>query len=176
MSIFNPQIALLIIDMINDFVSKDGVMHVAGAEEIIPAIKQMSEEARNSGSPVIYICDLHRSSDIEFETWPRHAEDGTRGAEIVPQLSPAPSDFVIRKRRYSSFFDTDLDLLLKELGVVKLVLTGAAVDICIYFTAGDAYMRGYQIVVPRRCVAALSESDQQSTLRQMQRLFQAEII
>ena len=176
MSVFGTKVALLIINMITDFVSKDGVMYVTGAEEIIPAIKQVSDEARSSKSPVIYICDSHRSSDIEFETWPRHAEDGTSGAEIVSQLSPVPGDFVIRKRRYSSFFGTDLDLLLKELGVTKLVLTGTPVDICIYFTAGDAYMRGYKIVVPRRCVAALSESDQEAVLKQMQRLFYAEVI
>ncbi len=175
-SIFGPEVALLIIDMTNDFVFEDGVTYVPGAGKIVPIIKQMSDEARNSESPVIYICDSHTSSDMESETRPYHAEDGTLGTGIVPQLSPVPGDFVIRKRPYSSFFGTDLNLFLKELGVTKLVLTGTTTDICIYFAAADAYTKGYQIIIPRKCVVALSESDQETALKQMEQLFHAEVI
>ena len=176
MLVFAPNVALLIIDMINDFVSKDGVTYVPGAEKIIPTIKQMSDEARSSESPVIYICDSSRPSNMGSETWSRHAEDGMPGSEIVPQLSPVLGDFVIIRRRYSSFFGTDLDLLLKELGVRKLVLTGTATDIGIYFAAADAYTKGYQITIPRKCVVALSETDQEAILEQMEQLFHAEVI
>ncbi|MFC1718283.1 cysteine hydrolase family protein [Candidatus Poribacteria bacterium] len=176
MSIFGSEVALLIIDMVNDFVSEDGAMYVSGAEEIIPAIKQMADEARSLESPVIYICDSHDVPDAESGTWPRYTENGTPGIEIVPQLRPAPSDFIVRKHQYSAPFSTDLDLLLKELGVAKLVLTGTAVDVRIYFIAQDAHKKGYQIVVPRECVVALSEGDRDASLKQMEQLFDTEII
>jgi len=176
MSIFGPEVALLIIDMIHDFVSSDGAMYVPDAEDIIPAIKRLSEEARNSGSPVIYICDSHGSSDPEFGAWPHDAQNGKPEVQIAPQLSPMPGDLVMRKRQYSSFFGADLDTLLKELGITKLVLTGAAVDIHIRFAAEDACKRGYQVVVPGKCVAALSESDKEEVLGQIQRIFNAEVI
>jgi len=159
-SIFSPEVALLIIDMVNDSVSRDGSMYAPGAEDIVPAIKQLSDEARSAGSPVIYICDMQ----------------GTPEAEVALQLKPEPGDFVVRRHQYSSFFGTDLDMLLNEMEVKKLVLTGTAVEICIYFTAADAYMRGYQIIVPEKCVVALSEGDTEAALDQMQGLFKAEVI
>jgi nicotinamidase/pyrazinamidase len=176
MSIFGPKVALLIIDMIDDFVSSDGVMYVPGAEDIIPTIKLMSDEARELKSPVIYICDSHSPSDTEPGTWLRYAENGTPEVQIVPQLAPGPGDFVVTKDRHSSFFGTDLNTLLEELGATKLVLTGAAMDIWMYLTSEDAHKRGYQIAVPRRCVVALSESDKEEVLEQIQRLFGAEVV
>lgn len=176
MSIFGPEVALLIVDMVDDFASDDGTMYVSGAEEIIPAIKQMADEARSLESPVVYICDSHEASDKESGTWQLHAENGGPGVEIVPQLSPAPSDFIVRKHQYSAPFGADLDLLLRELGITKLVLTGTTVDICIYFIAQDAHKKGYQIVVPRECVVALSEGDEETLLEQMEQLFDAEVI
>lgn len=176
MSIFGQEVALLIVDMVNDFVSRDGAMYVAGAEEIIPTIRQIADEARSMESPVIYICDSSNISGTESGAWPRHIENGTRGIKIVPQLSPAPSDFIVRKHQYSPPFSTDLDLLLRELGVTKLVLVGTAVDICIYFIAQDAHKKGYQIIVPQGCVVALSEGDKEISLEQMEQIFDAEII
>ena len=134
-------VILLIVDMVNDFVSSDGAMYVSGAEDIIPAIGQMADEARSMESPVIYICDSSDLSDTESGTWPRHTESGSPGIKIVPQLSPAPSDFIVRKHQYSPPFSEDLDLLLRELGVTKLVLVGTALDVCIYFIAQDAHKK-----------------------------------
>jgi len=176
MSIFGSEVALLIVDMVNDFVSKDGAMYVSGVEKIIEAIKQLSDEARGSESPVIYICDSQEASEVESGTWPRYSEDRKSGIAIVPQLKPSPGDFVVRKHQYSTPFGADLDLLLRELGVTKLVLAGTAVDICIYFIARDAHTRGYKIVVPKGCVVALSEGDKEDSLKQMEQLFDAEII
>lgn len=176
MSVFGPAVALIIVDMVNDFVSQNGSMYVPGIEVIITGIKQLSDEARNAESPVIYICDSQEDSEAESGTWPRYTEDRKSGTEIIPQLKPSPSDFVVRKHQYSTPFGADLDLLLRELGVTKLVLTGTAMDVCIYFIAQDAHTRGYQIVVPENCVVALSESDKKDSLKQMEQLFDAEII
>lgn len=176
MSIFGPEAALLIVDMVNDFVSKDGIMYVSGAESIIPEIRQMADEARKLQSPVIYICDSQEMAETESGMWSHQTEKKSPGTEIVAKLSPAPSDYVVRKHQYSSPFSRDLDMLLRELGIAKLVLTGTAVDVCIYFIARDAYMKGYKIIVPRKGVVALSEGDKEFSLDQMEELFEAEII
>ena len=176
MSIFSTEVALLIVDMVDDFVSRDGMMYVSGAEEIVPAIKRMSDEARSAKSPVIYICDSYGESDTGFGTWSRQSQDRPPGTEIVPRLSPAPSDFVVRKHQYSNPFSADLGMLLKELEVTRLVLTGTTLDVCIYFIAREAHREGYQIIVPRGCVVALSESDEGATLKQIEQLFDAEIV
>ena len=176
MAVFGPEVALLIVDMVDDFVSSDGMMYVPGAEEIVPPIKRMAEEARSSEAPVIYICDSHETSDADPGAWPSGSEVSMPETEIVSLLSPAPSDFVVMKYQYSSPFTEDLDILLKELGIKKVVLTGAAVDVCIYFVAWDAHKKGYQIAVPGECVVALSEGDKEASLQQMEQLFNAEII
>ncbi len=176
MFIFGPEVALLIVDMVDDFVYKDGMMYVSGAADIVPAIKRMSDEARSAKSPVIYICDSYAASDTDSGTWSRQLQDRSPGTEIVPQLSPAPSDFVVRKHQYASPFSADLDMLLKELAITRLVLTGTTVDVCIYFIARDAHRKGYQIIVPRECVVALSENDEEATLKQMEQIFDAEIV
>ena len=176
MSIFGPEIALLIVDMVEDFVSRDGMMYVSGAEEIVPAIKRMSDEARSAKSPVIYICDSYAASDTDSGTWSQQSQERAPGTEIISQLSPAPSDFVVRKYQYANPFSADLDMLLKELAATRLVLTGATVDVCIYFIAREAHGKGYRIIVPRGCVVALSESDEELALKQMEQLFDAEIV
>ena len=127
--------ALFVIDMLNDFVETGAPLEVPRARQILPRIKERIEEARERLIPVIYICDAHREKDEEFKEWPEHAIFGTRGAEVVKELKPKRGDFVVKKRRYSAFLGTDLDLLLKELKVEKLYLTGILTNICVFFTA-----------------------------------------
>ena len=176
MSVFNSQVALLIIDMIDEYVSEDGIMYVSGAEGIVSAIGQIADEARREGSPVIYICDSHEAYDAGTTAWRRQPVGTVPAEEIIPELTPLPDDFIIRKHPYSSFFGKDLDILLKELGITKLVFTGTAVDIWIHFAAREAHMKGYRIAIPEKCVVALSEGEEENTIKQMQRLFNAEII
>ncbi|MDI9609168.1 MAG: isochorismatase family cysteine hydrolase [Candidatus Verstraetearchaeota archaeon] len=145
--------ALLVIDMLNDFIS--GKMKCDGAADIIPQIRALAECFRKEGLPVIYICDTHYPGvDKELELWGEHAIAGTKGAEVIDELKPQEKDFVVRKRRYSGFFQTDLDLLLRELKVDRLVLTGIDTNICVRHTAADAFFRGYRIVVVRNAVAS----------------------
>jgi nicotinamidase-related amidase len=125
---------------------------------------------------VIYICDSYEMSETDSGTWSRRPEATSPGTEIISELSPAPSDFVVRKNQYSSPFSADLDILIKELGVTRLVLTGTAVDVCIYFIARDAHRKGYQIIVPQECVVSLSEGDREASLQQIEQLFNAEIV
>ncbi|MEN3063817.1 MAG: isochorismatase family cysteine hydrolase [Candidatus Methanosuratincola petrocarbonis] len=145
--------ALLVIDMLNDFVT--GKMRCDNAVKIIPNIRALADHFRVKGLPVIYICDTHYPGvDRELELWGDHAIAGTWGAEVIDELKPRDRDFVVRKRRYSGFFQTDLDLLLRELGVDRVALTGIDTNICVRHTAADAFFRGYRVAVVRDVVAS----------------------
>ncbi len=170
------QKALLIIDMLNDFVKEGGALVVPDTKGIIDNIKREINKAREEGYPVVYICDSHHPKDTEFERWPVHAVEGTWGAKVIDELTPSLDDYVIPKRRYSAFFGTSLGLTLKENQVNTLVLTGTVTNICVLATANDAAMRGYKIIVPQDCVAGLDPEMHRFALRQMKEVYNAEII
>ncbi|MBC7254078.1 MAG: cysteine hydrolase [Actinobacteria bacterium] len=173
---FDAHGALLVIDMLNDFIHQKGSLVVPGASRIVPRIAELSREARDQGIPVIYIADRHRPDDREFQHWPPHAVAGTWGAEVVEELAPAEKDYLIPKRRYSAFFGTDLDTYLREMGVDKIYLTGVLTNICVYATALDAAMRNYRVAVFRDGVASLSEETDAFIFKQLEEVLQAELI
>ncbi len=167
--------SLLIIDMINDFVS--GALGSDRALRIVPPLRDLSRMARESGTPVIYVSDAHLPGiDGELKIWPSHALEGSKGAEIIDELRPEPGDYQVRKRRYSAFFATGLDLLLRELGVDAVILTGLVTNICIQHTAADAFFHGYKVIIPQDCVEAASQEEHEAALRYMKRVYGVEII
>lgn len=168
--------ALLIIDMLKDFVDRGAPLEVPSARKILPKVKLRIEEARKKGIPVIYICDAHRSEDEEFKRWPKHAILDTKGAEVMKELRPEKTDFIVKKRRYSGFLGTDLDLLLKELKVEELHLTGILTNICVFFTAAEAAMRDYEVVVYSDSVAALSEKHHKFALDQLDQVLKIKVV
>jgi len=166
--------AVVVIDMINDFVT--GIFKNERAEKIIPNVRQLVNFARENKIPVVYVNDAHMPDvDVEFDVWPQHAVAGTLGAQVVDELKPKMSDFVLHKRRYSAFQGTDLDQLLRELKVDTLILTGVVTDICIQHTAADAFFRGYRIIVPVDCVEANDEQTQKTALDYLKRVYGCEI-
>ena len=167
--------ALLIIDMLNDFVS--GRMKCEGAKVIIPKIRLLLDHARRKRMPVVHICDSHYPGvDAELKLWGPHAIAGTKGAEVVEGLKPIKGEYVVRKRRYSGFFETDLDLLLRELKVNNLILTGIDTSICVRHTAADAFFRGYYITVPRDAVATWDPADNEPTIKYLKEIYGAETL
>lgn len=171
----NEKYALLVADMLNDFVNEGASLEVPAARMIIDHIKKEIKTARKKRIPVIYCCDAHKDKDPEFMIWPRHAVKGTEGAEVIKQLKPNKEDYIVAKTSYSCFYKTSLDKLLKRLGITHLIITGIVTNICVLYTAVDAYMRGYRIIIPQNCVAALAENEHQFALQQMKQLFHAEI-
>ncbi len=167
--------ALLVIEMLNDFVEAGAPLEVPAAREILPYLKKRIREAREKQIPIIYICDSHRENDEEFKEWPKHAISGTRGAEVVGEIKPGKDDFIVRKRRYSAFLGTDLDLLLRELRVEKLHLVGVLTNICVFITALEAVMRDYEVVVYADSVAALSEQAHKFSLSQLKDVFKIRV-
>lgn len=170
--------ALVIIDMLNDFVLPGAPLEVPATREILPTLKQRLEQARKDGLPVIHVCDAHAPDDREFERmgWPPHAVRGTRGAEVVDELAPLAGEPVIAKTSYSGFHDTELDQTLKQLGIEELILTGCVTSICVLYTAADAVMNGYRVTVPADCVAPLDPKDGEFALNQMRNVLGVTVV
>ena len=170
--------ALLIIDMLNDFVREGAPLEVPETRRVIPAIQEEIEKARQEGYPVIYVGDAHEPDDQEFKRfgWPPHAVRGTAGAGIIDELKPSGGDIVLEKTTYSGFYDTRLDHVLKTLGVDTIRLTGCVTHICIMFTASDAVLKGYAVEVVRAGVAGLAPEDHEAALRIMKTVMGAAII
>lgn len=170
--------ALLIIDMLNDFVRGGAPLEVPDAKKVVPVIKKEIENARKEGKPVIYICDKHEPDDREFSKfgWPAHAVKGTKGAMVVKDLKPEEGDIVIEKTTYSGFYNTGLDETLKKLGIDSVRLAGCVTHICIMFTASDAVLRDYKVTVVENGVAGLAKEDHEAGLRIMKNVLGVKIV
>lgn len=150
--------AVLVVDMLNDFVT--GALKCDRGLAIVPQTAKLLEGARKAGVPVIFCNDAHlKGIDHELKLWGDHAIAGTKGAEVIPELRLCEKDYVVPKRRYSAFFRTDLDLLLKELGVDTVILTGLHTHMCVRHTAADAYQLGYDVVVAKDATDSFTQED-----------------
>ncbi|WP_035587446.1 cysteine hydrolase family protein [Hippea jasoniae] len=158
--------AVLVVDMLNDFVEDGAPLRVEENKKIIPNIKRLIEKQRKEGAHIIYVCDSHTPDDKEFKIWPKHCVEGTRGAEIVDELKPKEDDFIVKKTTYDGFYNTSLNDLLVQLGVKELIITGCVINICILYTASSAVLRGYDVEIPLDCVSALDEKSRQCAIDQ----------
>lgn len=166
--------AILVVDMLNDFVT--GALKCDRGLAIVPNVARLLRGARSAGVPVIFCNDAHlKGIDHELKLWGDHAIAGTPGAEVIPELELCDSDYVVPKRRYSGFFHTDLDLLLQELDVDTVIMTGLHTHMCVRHTSADAYQLGYQVVVASDATDAFTEEDYQSGLRYLKEVYGAEI-
>jgi nicotinamidase/pyrazinamidase len=170
--------ALLVLDMLNDFVLQGAPLEVPDTRKIIPVIKKEIEKARAARVPVIYVCDAHAPDDREFSKfgWPAHAVKGARGGRVVDELKPENEDVIIPKTTYTGFFGTDLDESLRRLGVDSLRLTGTVTHICVLFTAMEAVLRDYSVTVVEDGVAGISQDDHDAALRIMKNVLGVKIV
>lgn len=168
--------ALLIIDVINDFAFEEGAATLAAAIPMTGRIRQLKRAARRAGIPTVYVND-------NFGRWrsdlrglvDRCLRRGARGRAVVRSLRPDAEDYFILKPKHSAFFSTPLELLLEHLGTRTLVLTGLLADSCILFTAQDAHLRGYDIIVPSDGIAARKLEDHRRALAQLERSMDADV-
>ncbi len=168
-------VAVLVIDMQQDFLSPTSPLFVAGGPAIVPALQRALKAARSVGEPIIHVMRRHRATGIDVDQSRRalFAETGgflvagTPGAEELPQLAPAPWDLTVVKTRWSAFFATDLDALLRRLGVHRLILTGVQTPNCIRATATDALSLDYATTVLSDATASQTDEIQLSNLRDM---------
>ncbi len=165
--------ALIVVDMINDFVT--GKLGSPRAQKIVPNIAALIKRARKQGIPVIYLRDAHTPEDKEMAIWGEHAMKGTEASEIIPELKPEKTDTVIEKRWYSGFVDTKLPKTLKKIGADTLIITGVSTDICVQNNVGHAYFSGYKTIVPSDCTASIDEEAHEQALKYMKNIYGAEI-
>lgn len=163
---FDPnQAALLVVDMLNEFLEPGGEMVLLEGRRIIEPLNQLITTCRDRGMRIVWLCDEHPlDDDREFDKRVPHCRPGTWGAAVIDAMDVAPSDLRIAKRRYSGFFGTDLDLYLREWGARQVVVTGVVTNICVRSTVHDAYFLGYDVFVPEDCVSATSDREQASSL------------
>ncbi|MFQ5762790.1 MAG: cysteine hydrolase family protein [Candidatus Bathyarchaeia archaeon] len=159
--------AVVVIDMVQDFVS--GKLKCDRASAIIPNIARLLSAAREKAKPVVYVSDAHLPTDWELKLWGEHSMKGTPGAQIISELQPSPTDFILEKRTYSAFHETGLDSLLRSLKVDTVVITGLHTNICDRHTAADAFFRGYSIVIPEDCVEAFTAEEQKEGLEYLKK-------
>lgn len=153
--------ALIIVDMVKDFTQPDGKVFYPQNREILPNIQKVLAECRSHGCLIVFMRNSYRRDkfDKNIQTMRVNCIEGTGGDEIDPALQVDPSaDYVIKKRRYSSFFGTDLDLVLRENGVRNVIVVGTKTNCCIRATVTDAYYLDYNTYVVKECVATNDET------------------
>jgi nicotinamidase-related amidase len=168
-------LVLLIIDAINDF-------DFEGARELLPHARRMAAplrrlkaRARRAGICTVYVNDNFGRWRSDFRMLvARCLRRDAPGRAIARALRPAREDYFVLKPKHSGFYSTTLDLLLRHLGARTLILTGLTGDMCVLFTAQDAFMRGYRLIVPSDCVASRSPRENVRALRLMRRVLEAD--
>jgi nicotinamidase-related amidase len=169
-------VALLIVDMINDLEFPGGDTL---AEQIMPvahAIKNLRDLANARGIPTIYVNDnFGRWKSDQTAVIERCLDHEVRGRPSVQLIAPEPDDYFVLKPKHSGFYSTTLDTLLSYLKATTLIITGIAGNSCVLFTANDAFMRDYQLLVPSDCVASIDPADNAYALRQMRDVLHADI-
>ena len=170
-------VALILIDVINDMEFSNGEALLQNALPAARKLAALKSRARRAEVPVIYVNDNFGKWRSDFRQQLGHVlEEGVRGEPVAELLRPDKDDYFVLKAKHSGFYHTQLDLLLDYLQVKTVVLAGFTTDICVLFTAADAYMRDLHIVIPEDCSAAPSVEDHEHALEHMGRVLDAKIV
>ena len=170
-------LALVLIDVINHFEFPDGKTILRQALAVVPALARLKKKAREAGVPVIYVNDnfgqwrSEMSKLIQYCLRPEAA-----GRTFVEQLRPDDEDYFVLKPMHSAFYQTPLDLLLRELGASSIILSGLATNSCILCTAHDANMRNIKIIVPRDCCTARTPREHKQALEHIGAMADAKVV
>jgi nicotinamidase-related amidase len=169
--------ALVLVDVLNGFFHPDGAMHYPTAPDVLPAISQLLDRARESGALRVHIADRHRPGvpDSEFDVIPEHLLRGEFDAEFFTGFAPLPGEPVVEKRRYSAFFATDLALLLREHAITTVIVAGVKTNVCVRATATDAFAHGFRVVVPRAATNSNRQHLEAASIEDMERYI-AEVV
>ncbi|MBR2966732.1 MAG: cysteine hydrolase [Clostridia bacterium] len=170
----NKKTAILVVDMLNDFVT--GALQCDRGLAIVPNVQRLLRGARETGVTVVFCNDSHlKGIDHEFKIWGEHAVRGTYGAQVIDELELCDKDYVVDKRRYSGFFHTDLDLLLTELGIDTVIMTGLHAHMCVRHTTADAYQLGYNVIVASDATDSFTEEDYVAGIKYLKEVYGARI-
>ncbi|ANC75357.1 isochorismatase [Fictibacillus phosphorivorans] len=167
-------VALLIIDVINDFNFPEAPLLLKTSAPIADKIYDLKKRAKNEKIPVIYVNDNFGQWQSDKHKLVDYCSTQS-GGDFVKRLQPDDDDFFVVKPKHSGFFSTPLSTLLNELGIQTLILCGVAGNICVLFTANDAYMRGFTLYAPADCSASNIEEDNERALILMEKTLNADI-
>jgi nicotinamidase/pyrazinamidase len=167
---------VLVADMVRGFCEEGRNLYVGPTiREIIPRIRDLLEREKAAGSRIIFICDTHDPDDKEFDMFPPHCIRGTEEPDVIPELGEFAEE-TIPKRRYSAFFETDLDRRLEEAEPEKITIVGDCTNICVLYSAAEARYRDYAVEVPADCVATFDPEAHAFALREMQTVLGVNVI
>src|SRR5688572_1676524 len=161
--------ALLLIDVINDLAFEDSDALVEQAEAMAPRLATVKRRAAKAGVPSIYVNDKFGQwrSDLR-KTVAHGSARSCPGHRVSQRLRPTANDYFVLNPKHSGFYDTTLDTLLESLAIRRLILTGIAGNICVLFTANDAYMREFKVFAPADCIVSNTATDNDHALKQIQ--------
>jgi nicotinamidase-related amidase len=169
------EVALLLIDVINDLDFPEANQLLRYARPMAKKLSRLKQRAKEAGVPVIYVNDNFGRWRSDFRRQVQHClRDGSRGHEIVSLLQPDEDDYFVLKPKHSGFFSTTLETLLHYLGSRKLILTGIAGNFCVLFTANDAYMRDYDLIIPSDCTVSNTVEENREALALMRKFLKAD--
>jgi nicotinamidase-related amidase len=168
--------ALVLIDVINDLQFNGSDSLVAQAEPMAARLAAFKRRASAAGVPSIYVNDNFGQWRSDFRKTVAHCTaQSSPGRSVSRRLRPTSRDYFVLKPKHSGFYDTTLDTLLELLRIRRLILTGIAGNICVLFTANDAYMRDLQILAPADCIVSNTAAENEHALRQIESVLKANI-
>ncbi|KAF2958957.1 cysteine hydrolase [Thermotoga sp. Ku-13t] len=172
--------ALLLIDLQRDFVEPGGALYFPKAESVLLPVLNLVEKYKQENLPIITTQDWHEEDDAEFRIWPKHCVKNTHGAELVKQLKDSLAGYqkhiAVRKTRYSAFYGTDFEEILKSHGIDEVEVCGVVTHICVLFTVEELRNRGIRTIVRKEGVASYDESLHTCALRLMSEVLRAEVV
>ncbi|GAA1003158.1 isochorismatase [Acrocarpospora pleiomorpha] len=142
--------------------SRTEIPHMGGRSERVARVEKLIGDCRAKGVPVVFIQEVHKASlvdigrELDGVEGP-HCVEGWPETELAPHIRPRPEEFLIRKRRYSAFFGTELEIVLKAYRAQTVLLIGGLTDVCIHYTAVDAHQHDYHVKVLTDCVGGSSQ-------------------
>jgi nicotinamidase/pyrazinamidase len=169
--------ALLVIDMLNDFMNPEGALYCGNeSRRIIPVIRSLVDAFISQSHLVVYLRDSHAPEDREFELFAPHAVLGSWGSQVIPELTPPQGSFVVNKTRFSAFYGNRLDQIIGSANPREVWVAGVVTSICVMDTAGDLRNRDYSVVIPVDGVADFDPEFHDFALKRMERVYGARLV
>lgn len=166
---------VIVVDMLRGFLEEGYPLYCGpGARKIIPNVVRLLKDMQAESAPIIYLADNHDPDDKEFQMFPKHCVKGSVESEIIPELSDYPG-VVIPKRRYSGFYDTDLEVRLAQIKPEEVIVVGVCTDICVMHTVADLRNRDYSVVIYADCVASFDAEAHAFALKHMANILGARV-
>ncbi|WP_287809763.1 isochorismatase family cysteine hydrolase [Kosmotoga sp.] len=167
-------------DLQKDFVEPGGALFVDGSRKIFPVVLELIDRFKRQGLPIITTMDFHEQNDPEFEYWPPHCVKGTKGVELADvvkrELEGYEKHYTIKKRKYSAFYQTKFDALIRELDLDEFHVAGVVTNICVLFTVEELRNRELKVVLYEKGVISYDNDLHRFALRQMKEVLNVEVI